>query len=81
MFRVMEDFEIRALHCEALRKEREKWFIAAKEHRERKELKAERAEEEFLDFVTSAILATEMEVQHFQARLDVMDEATVTDWM
>ena len=77
MLRVMEDFEIRALHSEALRKEREKWFIAAKEHREQKELKAEKAEEEFLDFATSAILATEVEVQEFQATLDVYDEATV----
>jgi len=73
----MEYFEIRALHSEALRKEREKWFIVAKEHREQKELKAEKAEEGFLDFATSAILATEIEVQEFQAKLDVYDEATV----
>ena len=77
MLRVLEDFEIRALHSENLRKEREKWFIAAREHKERKELRAEQAEEEFLDFVVSAILATEIEVQEFQARLDTYDEATV----
>lgn len=77
MLRVLEDFEIRALHSENLRKEREKWFIAAKEHREQKELKAEKAEEEFLDFAASAILATEIEVHEFQARLDTYDEATV----
>lgn len=73
----MEDFEIRALHSENLRKEREKWFIAAREHKERKELRVEQAEEEFLDFAVSAILATEIEVQEFQARLDTYDEATV----
>ena len=77
MLRVLEDFEIQALHSDALRKEREKWFIAAKEQRELKELKAEKLEEEFLDFAASAILATEVEVQEFQERLTVYDEATV----
>ena len=77
MLRVLEDFEIRALHSENLRKEREKWFISAREHKERKELRAEQAEEEFLDFAASAILATEIEVQEFQAKLDTYDEATV----
>lgn len=73
----MDDFEIQTLRSEVLRKEREKWFIAAREQRELKELKAEKSEEEFLDFVTSAVLATEIEVQEFQAQLDIYDEATV----
>ena len=77
MLRVLETFEIQALRSEHLRREREKWFIAAKDHREQKELKAERAEKEFLDFATATILATEIEIQEFQARLDIYDEATV----
>lgn len=77
MLRMMENFEIQALHSENLRMEREKWFIAAKNHKEQRELKAEKAENEFLDLATSAILATEIQVQEFQARLDIYDEATV----
>jgi len=77
MLRVMDDFEIQTLRSEVLRKEREKWFIAAKEQRELKELKAEKSEEEFLDFMTSAVLAKEFEVEEFQAQLDVYDEVTV----
>lgn len=77
MLRMMENFEFQALRNENLRTEREKWFIAAKNHKERRELKAERAEDEFLHFATSAILATEIQIQEFQARLEIYDEATV----
>ena len=73
----MDDFEIRALHSEDLRKEREKWFIVARDQREQQELKADKSEEAFMEFVASVILATEIEVQKFQAKLDTYDEATV----
>ena len=73
----MDDFEIRALHSENLSKEREKWFIVARDQREQQELKADKSEEAFMEFATSIILATEIEVQEFQAKLDTYDEATV----
>ena len=77
MLRVMEDFEIRALHSENLRREREKWFIASKHHKEQKELKQEQAEEEFFDFATSVILADQVEVEAFRADLDTYDALTI----
>jgi len=73
----MDDFEIRALHSENLSKEREKWFIVARDQREQQELKEDKSEEAFMEFAASIILATEIEVQEFQAKLDVYDEATV----
>ena len=73
----MDDFEIRALHSENLSKEREKWFIVARDQREQQELKADKSEEAFMELVASVILATEIEIQEFQAKLDTYDEATV----
>ena len=73
----MDDFEIRALHSENLSKEREKWFIVARDQREHQELKADKSEEAFMELVASVILATEIEIQKFQAKLDTYDEATV----
>jgi len=73
----MEDFEIQALHSDTLRKEREKWFIASKHHKEQKELKQEKAEDEFFDLVASAILADPIEVEAFRADLDTYDALTV----
>ena len=73
----MDDFEIRALHSEDLRKEREKWFIVARDQREQQELKADKSEEAFMEFAASIILATEIEVQEFHVKLDTYDEATV----
>lgn len=75
--RLMDDFEIRALHSEHLSKEREKWFIVARDQREQQELKADKSEEAFMELAASIILATEIEVQEFQAKLDTYDEATV----
>lgn len=73
----MDDFEIRALHSENLSKEREKWFIVARDQREQQELKVDKSEEAFMELVASVILATEIEIQKFQAKLDTYDEATV----
>jgi len=73
----MDDFEIRALQSEALRHEREKWFIASKHQQEQKEIKQEQAEEEFLDLVASVILADPIEVEAFKADLDTYDALTI----
>jgi len=73
----MDDFEIRALQSEALRHEREKWFIASKHQQEQKEVKQEQAEDEFLDLVASVILADPIEVEAFRADLDTYDALTI----
>ena len=56
---------------------RRKWFIAAREDKERKDQVAEQSEQAFVDFAASVIVATEIEIQTFQAKLDTYDEATV----
>lgn len=77
MLRVMDDFEIRALQSEALRHEREKWFIAAKHQREQKELHADREEQELIDLLTSVVLADAIEVEEFKVELDTYDALTI----
>jgi len=73
----MDDFEIRALQSEALRHEREKWFIASKHQQEQNELKQEKAEDEFFDLAASVILADPIEVEAFKADLDTYDALTI----
>lgn len=73
----MDDFEIRALQSEALRHEREKWFIASKHQQEQKELKQEQADDEFLDLVASVILADPIEIEAFKVDLDTYDALTI----
>ena len=76
---LMSDLSIYREVVRELRKYRETqdWDTVPSCCNEHNELKAEKAEDEFLDFAASAILATEIEVQEFQARLDTYDEATV----
>ena len=77
MLRAIDHFEIK----EALQDERDlqrtKWFIAARDDRDKKAKLEERMDDDFMELASSVILATQMEVQEFQARLDVYDEATV----
>lgn len=77
MLKVMENFELQTLRSEELRDEREKWFIAAREQQEQKDIRAEKTDDELFDLATAVILATVVEVQEFQAKLDTYDEATV----
>lgn len=56
---------------------RQKWFIAARENRDRKEKITEEAEQALLDLVVTVVLATKIEIKAFQAKLDTYDEATV----
>ena len=60
---------------------RRKWFIAAREDKERKAQIEEQSEDAFLDLAASVIIATEIEIQTFQAKLDTYDEATVVALM
>lgn len=56
---------------------RRKWFIAARKDKERKTQIEEQSEEALLDFAVAVIVATEIEIQTFQSKLDTYDEATV----
>jgi len=56
---------------------RRNWFIAARDNRDRKEKIADDAEQALLDLVATVVLATEIEIKTFHAKLDTYDEATV----
>ena len=77
MLRAIDHFDIKEALQDQKDQQRKKWFIAARDQREKKAQLEERADEDFMDYASSVILATEIEVQHFQAKLDVYDEATV----
>lgn len=77
MLRAIDHFDVREALQDEKDKQRTKWFIAAREQRERKIQNEERLEDDFMDLASSVILATEIEVQEFQAQLDIYDEATV----
>jgi len=77
MLRVMDDFEIRALRSEALRHEREKWFIASKHKQEQKELKQDQEDEELFDLAVSVVLADPIEVAEFRVELETYSGLTI----
>ena len=77
MLRAIDHFDIKEALQDQKDQQRKKWFIAARDQREKKTQLEERADEDFMDLASSVILATEIEVQQFQAKLDVYDEATV----
>lgn len=63
-------------HSEWLRQR--KWFIKAREDRERREQVAEKAADDLTAFGTEAVMATEIQIRKFEAKLDTYDAATVT---
>ena len=77
MLRAVDHFDIKEALQDQKDQQRTKWFIAAREQREKKTQLEERADDDFLDLASSVILATEIEIEQFQAKLDVYDEATV----
>ncbi|MEM7069354.1 MAG: hypothetical protein AAF478_10770 [Pseudomonadota bacterium] len=77
MLRMIDDFELRALRSEALAREREKWFIAARNRKERKEIRGEAAEQDIFDMAAAAIVADQIEVQEFKAELETYDALTI----
>lgn len=77
MINVMNDFQHYNHTAKQAEVNRRKWFIAARENRDRKEKITEEAEQALLDLVTTVVLATEIEIITFQAKLDTYDEATV----
>jgi len=76
MLRAIDHFDIKEALQTERDKQRQKWFIAAREQRERKEDIEAKAEDEFFDYAVSEILATQTEIANFQAKLDTYDEAT-----
>jgi len=76
MLRAIDHFDIREALQHEKDQQRKKWFIAAKEQRERKQALEAKAEDEFFDYAISEILASQTEIANFQAKLDTYDEAT-----
>ncbi len=66
-------------HSEWLRQR--KWFIKAREDKVQREEAEAKLEENVSSFATGIIVATELEIQAFEAKLDTYDAATVTALM
>ncbi len=56
---------------------RKQWFIKARQDKAHQEDLTERAADNATAFGVSAIVATEIQIEQFEAKLDVYDEATV----
>lgn len=74
---VVDQFDYQSARSEHMEAERKKWFIAARDQREKKHLAEQRLDEDLIDLVTSAVLATPDEIEAFEVRLDAYDEATI----
>lgn len=77
MLRAIDHFDVKEALQDERDQQRTKWFIAARQQHERKAQNEQRLDDDFMDLASSVILATEIEVQEFQAKLDIYDEATV----
>ena len=58
-------------HSEWLR--RRQWFIKAKQDHHRKEEIADRQDDEILTFATEAVIATQIQIKEFEARIDAYE--------
>ncbi len=56
---------------------RKRWFIKAREDRERRETVEERFDEGLTGFAVATVMASRIELQRFEAKLDAYDEAIV----
>lgn len=81
MINVMNHFQEKDRSTKLAEASRRRWFIAAREDKERKAQFEEQSEDAFLDLAASVIIATEIEIQTFQAKLNTYDEATVVALM
>ena len=77
MIQLAEHFgdDSRGAHSEQL--QRKRWFIKARHDRQQRELLDDRVDENLTAFASAAVLATEIQIEEFQAKLDTYDEATV----
>ncbi len=57
--------------------ERNKWFIANKRHREKNEIRQDRAEQDIVDLAVGVLLADPVEIAEFKMELDTYDALTV----
>jgi len=57
--------------------QQKRWFIKARQDQERRDVLEDRAEANFTAFATAVVVATQIEIEEFTARLDTYDEATV----
>ncbi len=62
-------------HSEWLRQQR--WFIKARQIQERRDEVADKLEDDFLAFAAETVIATAIQIEKFEAKLDVYDEVTV----
>ena len=77
MFRAIDHFDIQQAQNERREYERKKWFIAARNNKEQKELRQDRLDEAIDEFATSIILAETFELQEFEVELDTYDALTI----
>ncbi len=61
----------RSRHSELLNKR--KWFIKAKQNQERREEIAEQSEDSFIALASNVIIATEIQIREFEARMDAFE--------
>ena len=76
MLRAMDHFQTSRVPSVDQDYQRQKWFIAAREQRERKQEAEDKAEADLVDLAVSAITATQAEITRFHGKLDKYDEAT-----
>ncbi len=65
----------RSRHSHWLRQQR--WFIAAKAKQQRREELAQGLKDELIGLAANVVLATQQQIELFEAKLDTYDEATV----
>ncbi|MGJ8530187.1 hypothetical protein [Maritalea sp.] len=81
MIRLNEHFkaDVRHRHTEWLRQQR--WFIKSRQAKLRSDEAADKAEQALTAFAAEVIMATEIQIQQFNTKLDCYDEATVAALM
>ncbi len=77
MIQLAEHFssEDKSRHSDWLRQQR--WFVKARKDHERREEISDQLEEDALSLAADVIMATQIQIEEFEARLDAYDEATV----
>lgn len=77
MIQLAEHFKCddKSRHSEWLRQQR--WFVKARKDHERREEISDQLEEDALSLATNVIMATQIQIEEFELKLDAYDEATV----
>lgn len=77
MLRVIDHFDYQQARSLKLERDRRKWFIAARDRREKKEAVQERNDEQMADLVAAVELASAADIEAFEVKLDAYNEATI----